>query len=269
MTYKRKAEQPTLVERFNHFLTLTEALGEYAIDYNEFFDWLEPLLADWVVTHFDERKKQFGEDMPKRAPKVDLKQDTSTRLYEWYQKQAALAQLKADEGALRQNLAMALFNKEKIEGSETIDIGNGWKLKVEKEQNVTATNASDQTVALLQQIGALDPQLAQNLVKWTPEISKTAYRDLIALAEKNPTLKPFMLAAITVKPGMPQLTMIEPKQEIVVETAVPLPGVIPGAMPNERCSYPNCTLQAWHQGDHAIANPQQGILLTDGSDIKW
>lgn len=216
----RKAAQ------FAKFCDMCEALEEFDIDYGSFLDWLRPALEEFV------REKT----MPKKIAKVDLDQDKTALLTEWKKAHDELELLKSKEAQLRTKLVADNFTGTKLEGVETIDIGWGWRLKATKNLNISATNESQQTVTLLNALGEIDPTIATNLVRWKPDISTKVYRDLLALADANPPLKALMAAAITVKPGMPELEMIPPKPE-----PAPSDVVIIDASP----------------------------AITDGSNIKW
>lgn len=189
--------------QFAKFCDMCEALEEFDIDSNAFVDWLGPLFK-----HFVEEQ-----GMPKKVVKVDLPTDRVQMLTRWKQISEQVAVLKNEENQLRQKLVSDNFSAEKLEGVETIDIGYGWRLKATKELNISATNENNQTVTLLQELNGIDPGVANGLVSWKPQVSTKMYRELLKLADANPPLKALMAAAITVKPGMPQLEMVPPKEE--------------------------------------------------------
>ena len=251
MNYKRTTNIPA-VERFNGFVALCNTLDEFGISADDFFDWLEPQLKRYIEIQtgqfnpvaFDEKKRTFGDnDMPRKVAKVDLNQDQNQLIAEWKQKSDQLAQLKADEAALRTKLVEKLFTATKLEGTESIDIGWGYRLKASKSLNISATNASKQTENLLNAIWPIDQTLATNLVSWKPDVSSKNFRELMDTIDKMPegeqknAVRTALAAAITVKPGMPELEMIAPKETPTVESTVPV--------------------------------PDGGTVTTDGSGVKW
>jgi hypothetical protein len=150
--------------------------------------------------------------MPK-AKSVQLSPEVSTALAAWQVAQAELARIKQQEFGLRQQIILtAGFDPTKLEGSETLEIGQGWKLVAKKVQSYNLTNKNGETLALLNAIGAYDPALAQSLVDWQPELHIKPYREFLAspIAE---AVKPQLAAALTVKPGSPQLELEAPKQD--------------------------------------------------------
>lgn len=151
--------------------------------------------------------------MPKKLVKVTVSPERAERLRRWYEIQPQLEAIKAEEHALREAIVLDMFDPKKLEGVQTIDLGNGWRLKADKKMNITATNESGQIVAVGAALQPLDEALANSLVRWKPEVSTKVYREVLALAETHQDLKPLLFAAISVKPGMPELTMVPPKAE--------------------------------------------------------
>lgn len=193
-------------------ISLKEILDPYDIDPEDFLKQLSQVLTE------------RNNDMPKKVVKVDLDQDMTALLTQWKKVSEELAEKKSEESQLRMKLVVGNFDATKLEGSQTIDIGWGWKLKATKKLNLSATNEGHQTEQLLAAIAAVDPGLAVGLVRWSPELSTTVYRQLLKLVNNHPDLAKFMSEAITVKPGMPELEMIPPKEEapadVVVESGV-------------------------------------------------
>lgn len=153
-----------------------------------------------------------------RAKNVELTQEQSDKLLEWKSKKDQLDILDTEEFALRQWIVKNLgFDPDKLEGSQTLSIGSGWKISADKVQNYTVSNDNGQAMIMLNMIGSatgLDrADIAQSLVKWKPELSVSSYRDFLPLVDKLPGLKEAMSAAITIKAGAPQLKLIPPKEE--------------------------------------------------------
>lgn len=153
-----------------------------------------------------------GKDMAgrKKLTPVVMSEDRNVRLLRWNELSKQIAEMKNEENQLRQAIVLELFDATKLEGTQTVDLGNGWRLKSTKNQNYSATNESGQTETLLNTVGAIDQGLAAGLVKWKPEISTKVYRDVLALVGAHPELAVPLAAAITVKPGMPELELISP-----------------------------------------------------------
>jgi hypothetical protein len=145
----------------------------------------------------------------KTVRRVELPPQQSELLQRWYTLQAQIAQAKETEAKLRTLIVSTLFAHN--EGSETIEIGNGYKLTACKKLNINATNANGETQALL---ALLPPGIRESLIDWKPAVSTTAYRELM---DRLPALGPHVAQcvsdAITVKPGMPTLEIIAPKPE--------------------------------------------------------
>jgi hypothetical protein len=194
-------------------------------------DGLQKILKEVLQTILD-RAIFINEeaDMPKKVAKVELSQDVNVLIADWKKSADALAEIKSQEQQLRVAVIAALpFDKSKLEGVESLDIGWGWRIKATKDLNVSATNESQQTEQLLDEIGRVHnlPDLAMNLVRWKPDIAMKPYRELMNLLTTLPQDAPLRVkiaAAITVKPGMPQLEMVPPKDTPAVESNIPVTG---------------------------------------------
>ena len=127
---------------------------------------------------------------------------TDILLAEWNAISTQLAYLKEREMALRLQIYAAMFQSPP-EGTSTIDLATGWKLKavtkVNRSIDIAALTAVRQRFA---EIGVpFDP-----LIRWTPELSTKEYR---ALSE--PTRAVFDECLIA-KPGTPSLQLVPPKE---------------------------------------------------------
>lgn len=171
------------------------------------------------------------ETMPKKLAKVDLTQDMNTLLMRWKEVSDQVALLKSEENQLRMKIVASSFDAAKLEGVQTLELGQGWRLKATKNLNISATNESSQTEKLLNELGKIDPGLAQGLVRWKPDVSTKTYREVVELVTKkngetlmHPELAVAFAAAVTVKPGMPELELVPPKAEapapVVVESGI-------------------------------------------------
>lgn len=135
---------------------------------------------------------------------------------EWRTAAAEFSKWQAKERELRQSLVSKLFDMNKLEGTDTLDVGWGYKLRLTRELSYNATNNEHETELLLNAVGAINPELACSLIRWKPDVIKKVYRDLVLLSEQQPHLKEAMVRAVTLKPGMPQLEMIAPGPDELV-----------------------------------------------------
>lgn len=155
-----------------------------------------------------------------KSKTVDLSIEVSEKLYQWMDVAKQAKELKEREFALRQEIVMkAGFDPTKLEGTETLAIGGGWLLKANKKQNYSLTNKNNETLALLNVIGALRPDIATSLVEWQPDFKKKAYNELLKFIEggdlPNPDdaagIRSLLAAALTIKPGTPELELVPPE----------------------------------------------------------
>lgn len=187
-------------EQYARLCDAVKNLGDLIDD----VEWLIDLLSGTAG-----RIEREEAHMPKKITKVDLPEDKTKQLTRWYELKNQIAVMQNEEVQLRQKLVMDNFTATKLEGTESIDVWPGWRLRATKDMNITATNESHQTEALLQTLGEIDPEIAGTLVKWKPDVAKVAYRKLLELADANPPLKTLIAAAITAKPGLPQLELVK------------------------------------------------------------
>lgn len=157
-----------------------------------------------------------------RTKKIELNAEQIAKLTDWNEKKSQLEALKDEEFALRAWLVnnTELFDGDKLEGSQTIEIANspGWKLSADKVQNYTVTNENGEIMQALNLIGSANglnrPDLAQSLVSWKPALSTKAYKDILPIIDTVPGLKEALAKGITIKKGAPQLELIPPKAPV-------------------------------------------------------
>lgn len=130
-------------------------------------------------------------------------QVTMQDLIEWETCKADLAKLKSKEALLRNRIFSHYFPDPK-EGTNSAPLAEGWLLK--------ATYPISRKVDL----GALRAATAEDgrftlakfdanpLVDWEPSVNMTAYRAL------PPDLKTMFEEALIIKPGMPQMEIMQP-----------------------------------------------------------
>lgn len=106
------------------------------------------------------------------------------------------------EQNLRKQVMASLFADGK-EGTNTVELANGWKLKGtikldRKLDKATLLSISDK----LRELG-VNPD---TLVEWKPDLKTSVYRELTA---EQATL---FDTALTIKPGSPTLELVAPKE---------------------------------------------------------
>lgn len=140
-------------------------------------------------------------------------------LEQWRKEDAIVAAAKAAEMETRTKLVTLLFDPAKDEGTETLELGNGWKVKAQKKLNYTLGNsradpkfkdveAALDTIESLPEIAEAS-FIAERLVRWKPELTLTEYRNLNTDA-RYAKIKEIIDRVLTVKPGSPSLELIEP-----------------------------------------------------------
>lgn len=141
--------------------------------------------------------------------------DLTDLITQWYNAKQQLDKVKDEEHALRQQIVSAAFDCSKLEGTDTVDIGYGCSLKLSRELAYNATNENGEITALGNALIAaqVPVEKVNELIRWQPDIAKKVYRELQPLAEGNPVVKEAFAKAITLKPGMPQLSLITPKPD--------------------------------------------------------
>jgi hypothetical protein len=132
-------------------------------------------------------------------------------IMDWYNAKVALAQAKEAESILREQVIRQVFQPLPMtEGTQTIELGRGYKLKAQFVVNRKFTIDSDALIEFLSKFETFSDEAAQiseNIVRWKGELSMSTYREL-------PTHYRHMFDAIIVaSDGMPQLDLITPKQD--------------------------------------------------------
>lgn len=129
---------------------------------------------------------------------------------QWQEACQRLAIAKEDELRLR-SLLIALFDPRTIEGTETLPVSHGFKLKAVKAMRYSfphANAARDTTLTLAADYGQEGQFIANRLIAWKPELIVREYR----------TLSDDMLAAVNrfiiARPAQAQLVLVAPKSAI-------------------------------------------------------
>lgn len=160
--------------------------------------------------------------MASPARETILAIDMSAKLVQWKQAKAMLAEAKEAEGRLRKELLEGLFDPSKDDGTQTLSIGNGWKLKAVKSLDYKAETGTDETAAAMTTL--CDAMIAlpggkemfTELIRFKPDVSVKAYKSALPiwLNTLSAEIRMFIAArisdVITIKPASTQLELIDP-----------------------------------------------------------
>ena len=151
---------------------------------------------------------------PNVNPYDALNQDALLMLHK--QMQDDLSSLKAKELELRKYIVNRAFPK-KEEGTNTLDLGNGYELKAVVKYNykLADNDIVEKTLQLIAECGNSGPFIADRLCSWTPNFQKQEYNKLLDdAADGNEQAKKILkLVEITleVTDAAPTLTIKAPK----------------------------------------------------------
>jgi len=124
-------------------------------------------------------------------------------LTQWNQLESFYKQVKSWEINLRNKVIKSLFGEGKDEGSETIELGGGWKLRCKKPMTYKLGTQAD-TEAMMDQ---LSPAAPDDLIKWEPVLSVSSYR-LLSESDKR-----VVDQVLTIKPGQASIEIVPPPKE--------------------------------------------------------
>ncbi len=144
------------------------------------------------------------------AAPVDPIKQRNDAIQAWRNAKAALAKATVAEKLARAEMCKLGFPTGLTEGTNTVDLGAGYKLKVVQPYNYNLDKTDDckLTDAALDEIEKMGNEgafISERLVKWKPELSVTEYRAL------DPKYKVVIDRVLTISPGSPQPEFIEPK----------------------------------------------------------
>lgn len=127
----------------------------------------------------------------------------------WWGAAKRLAELKQTESELRREVVELCFPSPKI-GVNKEPLGSGYVLKADVKQTYTVNKNEaveppdySHVQAVLAQ---LPPSVAASLIRWKPELSVSAYKQLTQEEQA------IVNKIITIKDSTPSLEMIEPKK---------------------------------------------------------
>lgn len=134
------------------------------------------------------------------------------KLLAWDHAKKALDAAKALESSLRQEVLKDFYDfggeSDLREGTENLELGNGYKLKATFKLSRKLENKNGETENALAQIANFENGIlyAERLVKWSPELSVSEYKKL-------PTnIREVIDACVTSKAATPSLEIVEPKK---------------------------------------------------------
>lgn len=137
-------------------------------------------------------------------------------LVEWQQAKKTLDAAKEKELELRKRIVEEtdLFDPTKETGTQTVQLGQGWKVKATKGLNYNVANKEGETFTVLAELDKMGNELishiAKELFSFKPEVRKTKLKEL---AEISPDAHRLVESVITTKPATPSLELIPPKSE--------------------------------------------------------
>ena len=175
---------------------------------------------NWSQSWNNSPAVQSGRAEPVNNPKPKHPWDSLNRdqlLMLHKEKQDALAAMKAEELELRKYIVDRAF-PEKQEGTNTVDLGNGYELKATVKYNykLADNDTVDKCLEAVTKIGNQGAFIADRLVSWSPSFLLTEYRQLQEEAEKGSEDAKAILKAIepmlTISEAAPTLTIKEPKK---------------------------------------------------------
>jgi hypothetical protein len=130
-----------------------------------------------------------------------LDQKQLSLIQEWNVAKQQLNQWSETESTLRDLVIQELFNTGKTEGTETIELSNDWTIKATKKLNYRLSNKDGELVNI---IATLPSVIAQNLIRWQPDLNLSMYRKL------DPSTQALFNPVLTIKPSKPSLELIAP-----------------------------------------------------------
>lgn len=175
-------------------------------------EWNKPAIAtpeqhEAVANHYVNPKPVHPWD--------SLDQDALLMLHK--KKQELLATMKQEEMELRKYIVDRAFPK-KEEGTNTIELGNGYELKAVVKYNykLADNDVVEKCLDSVAKIGNEGAFIADRLCSWTPSFSVKEYCLLVEDAEKGNESAKAILKAIepmlTISEAAPTLAIKEPKK---------------------------------------------------------
>jgi hypothetical protein len=140
-------------------------------------------------------------------------------LINWQNLDGSLGQIKATEGEARKEVYSFLFGADAKVGTNTYDLGGGWKVKAVRkinyklEQDLFKITDAKERIA---KCGNIGPELSENLIKVKYELSETNYKKLVEDAKSYPEAANALAIInelVTSSDGMPGFEIVPPKDK--------------------------------------------------------
>ena len=157
--------------------------------------------------------KETGE--VKNYTEAEFVAERDRLLLAWEESKKALEVAKEKEMEQRKAVVAFAFDPNKESGTERIELGNGYQAKAVKKVNYGFLKtedgklnkaAIDKALAKIEKVGgAVGELIAERLVKWTPDLSLTEYKQL------DEKFKKIIDEVIVTSEGAPTLEIIAPK----------------------------------------------------------
>lgn len=150
-------------------------------------------------------------------PELTPEQQRERKLASWEATKQQLATLKDLEMAQRKECT-ALYFPEPKQGTQRVELGNDYKLKLVAKQNYTLDKDNSKVDKVQDAIEATGNEgvfIAERLFKWSVELSVSEYKDLCEQAEKGSAqaikIKALVDTILTTSWGAPTLEIEAPK----------------------------------------------------------
>ena len=157
--------------------------------------------------------KETGE--VKNYTEAEFVAERDRLLLAWEESKKALEVAKEKEMEQRKAVVAFAFDPNKESGTERIELGNGYQAKAVKKVNYGFVKtedgklnkaAIDKALTKIEKVGgAVGELIAERLVKWTPDLSLTEYKQL------DEKFKKIIDEVIVTSEGAPTLEIIAPK----------------------------------------------------------
>lgn len=135
-------------------------------------------------------------------------------LVDWQNKKAALEVAKEEEMAARKLAVMFMHDPSKSGTTENVELGGGYKATmkvpvrygfVQNAEGKTDKARIEKALSKIEKTGQAGELIAERLIKWTPELSLTEYKQL------PDNFKKIIDDVIVTSEGTPTLEIKEPK----------------------------------------------------------
>lgn len=134
--------------------------------------------------------------------------DRDALLVKWQNAKNALDEAKRVESELRREVMETLYSfdeNELREGTENVELGNGYIAKAVFKVSHKLTNDVDAALDKLDAMGEEGVFIAKRLVKFEPKLSVSEYKKLA------PEYRAVIDMAVVTKPSMPSFEIVAPK----------------------------------------------------------